>query len=194
MVYHPNGVIYDKWLPTGAGVDFELSPMSTALQPFSDQLIVVTGLFSDQAEALGDGGGDHSRACGSYLTGVHVRKSDTVVESGDVDGSDRGEGVRARDAALVAPAADGRQQPDRIVRRRLQLRLQQHDLVADADAAADGREQSARGVRADVRCKRQHRPEGARGTAQSGPEHPRFGDRSREAAAAAARCGGQPRK
>ena len=36
----------------------------------------------DQAEALGDGGGDHSRACGGYLSGVHVRKSDTVVESG----------------------------------------------------------------------------------------------------------------
>jgi len=43
---------------------------------------VVTGLFMDQAEALGDGGGDHSRACGGYLSGVHVRKSDTVVESG----------------------------------------------------------------------------------------------------------------
>src|SRR3989442_14220591 len=36
----------------------------------------------DQAEALGDGGGDHSRECGGYLSGVHLRKSDTVVESG----------------------------------------------------------------------------------------------------------------
>lgn len=82
VVYHPNGVIYDKWLPSGAGADFELSPTLAGLQPFKDQLLVVTGLFMDQAEALGDGGGDHSRACGGYLNGVHVKKSDTVVEAG----------------------------------------------------------------------------------------------------------------
>jgi len=82
VVYHPNGVIYDKWLPKGVGADFELSPTLAGLQPFRDKLIVVTNLYMDQAEALGDGGGDHSRACGGYLNGVHVRKSDTVVEAG----------------------------------------------------------------------------------------------------------------
>jgi hypothetical protein len=81
VVYHPNGVIYDKWLPSGAGSQFELSPTLKGLEPFKDKLIVVTGLFSDQAEPLGDGGGDHSRACGSYLTGVHVKKSDSIVEN-----------------------------------------------------------------------------------------------------------------
>jgi hypothetical protein len=82
VVYHPNGVIYDKWLPTGVGTNFELSPTLAGLQPFKNQLTVVTGLYMDLAEALGDGGGDHSRACGAYLSGVHVKKSDTVVESG----------------------------------------------------------------------------------------------------------------
>jgi uncharacterized protein DUF1552 len=81
VVYHPNGVIYDKWLPTGAGSNYELSPTLKGLEPFKDKLIVVTGLFSDQAEPLGDGGGDHSRACGSYLTGVHIKKSDSIVEN-----------------------------------------------------------------------------------------------------------------
>ena len=81
VVYHPNGIIYDQWLPTGAGSNFELSPTLKGLEPFKDKLIVITGLFSDQAEALGDGGGDHSRACGSYLTGVHVKKSDSIVEN-----------------------------------------------------------------------------------------------------------------
>jgi Protein of unknown function (DUF1552) len=81
VVYHPNGIIYDQWLPKGVGSEFELSPTLAGLQPFKDKLIVVTGLFSDQAEALGDGGGDHSRACGSYLTGVHVKKSDTNLEN-----------------------------------------------------------------------------------------------------------------
>jgi hypothetical protein len=79
VVYHPNGVIYDKWLPTGSGSNFELSFTLKGLEKFKDKLVVVTGLFSDPAEANGDGGGDHSRACGSYLTGVQVRKSDSQV-------------------------------------------------------------------------------------------------------------------
>src|SRR3984893_17308997 len=57
VVYHPNGVIYDKWLPTGVGADFELSPTLAGLQPFRDKLIVVTGLSLDHAEALVDGAG-----------------------------------------------------------------------------------------------------------------------------------------
>ena len=81
VVYHPNGVIYDQWLPKGAGAEFKLSPTLAGLEPFRDKLIVVTGLFSDPAEALGDGGGDHSRACGTYLTGVHVKKSDSALEN-----------------------------------------------------------------------------------------------------------------
>ncbi|HEV3331927.1 MAG TPA: DUF1552 domain-containing protein [Bryobacteraceae bacterium] len=81
VVYHPNGVIYDQWLPKGVGSEFELSPTLKGLEPFKDKLTVITGLFSDQAEANGDGGGDHSRACGSYLTGVHVKKSDTNLEN-----------------------------------------------------------------------------------------------------------------
>ena len=81
VVYHPNGVIYDQWLPTGSGSQYELSPTLKGLEAFKDKTIVITGLFSDQAEPLGDGGGDHSRACGSYLTGVHVKKSDSIVEN-----------------------------------------------------------------------------------------------------------------
>jgi hypothetical protein len=82
VVYHPNGVIYENWLPKGTGRDFVLSRTLAPLEPFRDQLIVVSNLSSHQAEALGDGGGDHSRASGSYLTGVHVKKSDSIVENG----------------------------------------------------------------------------------------------------------------
>ena len=82
VVYHPNGVIYENWLPKGVGRDFTLSRTLAPLAPYRDQLIVVTGLSSHQAEALGDGGGDHSRASGTYLTGVHVKKSDSIVENG----------------------------------------------------------------------------------------------------------------
>ena len=81
VVYHPNGVIYDQWVPKGQGTSYELSPTLKGLEPFKDKLTVVSGLYCDPAEALGDGGGDHSRACGSYLTGVHVKKSDSNVEN-----------------------------------------------------------------------------------------------------------------
>src|SRR5204863_8709064 len=52
VVYHPNGVIYDRWLPKGAGSEFEFSPVLAPLEPFRDKLVNVTGLYSDQAEAL----------------------------------------------------------------------------------------------------------------------------------------------
>ena len=82
VIYHPNGVVYENWLPTGVGSTFEFSPVLSPLAPFRDRVLVVTGLADRQAEALGDGGGDHSRASGSYLTGVHVKKSDTMVHNG----------------------------------------------------------------------------------------------------------------
>ena len=81
VVYHPNGVVYENWLPKGAGADFEFSRVLAPLEPFRDRVVVITGLADRQAEALGDGGGDHSRASGSYLTGVHVKKSDTIVRN-----------------------------------------------------------------------------------------------------------------
>ena len=102
VVYHPNGVIYENWLPNGVGRDFALSRTLAPLAPFRDQLIVVTGLSSHQAEALGDGGGDHSRASGIVSdrrpreeVGQHRRER-------RLDGSDCGQGIREGDAAVVA--------------------------------------------------------------------------------------------
>ena len=82
VVYHPNGVVYENWLPRGIGSEFEFSRVLAPFEPFRDRVLVVTGLHDQQAEALGDGAGDHSRASGSYLTGVHVRKSDSQVLNG----------------------------------------------------------------------------------------------------------------
>jgi hypothetical protein len=82
IVYHPNGVVYENWLPTGVGRDFQFSRVLAPLERFRNRTVVVTGLADRQAEALGDGAGDHSRASGSYLTGVHVRKSDSQVQNG----------------------------------------------------------------------------------------------------------------
>jgi hypothetical protein len=82
VVYHPNGVVYENWLPAGVGTEFQFSRVLAPFDRFRNRVVVVTGLADRQAEALGDGAGDHSRASGSYLTGVHVRKSDSQVLNG----------------------------------------------------------------------------------------------------------------
>ena len=62
FVYVPNGVILADWTPKGTGGDFELSRILKPLQPFRGDLLVLTGLAHHNANALGDGAGDHARA------------------------------------------------------------------------------------------------------------------------------------
>ena len=45
------------------------------LEPFRQDLFVLSGLDHHNAEALGDGGGDHARAGACFLTGVHPKKT-----------------------------------------------------------------------------------------------------------------------
>ena len=75
FVYIPNGVAMNAsvnyWKPTGEGTTFEFSPILSPLAPFREYVTVVSGLSHRQAEAFGDGGGDHSRASANWLNGVH---------------------------------------------------------------------------------------------------------------------------
>jgi hypothetical protein len=76
FIYIPNGAVMDQWTPTGDGPAFEFSPILSPLAPFRDRLTIVTGLSQKQAESLGDGGGDHSRAPSTWLSGVHIKKAE----------------------------------------------------------------------------------------------------------------------
>ena len=76
FVYVPNGVNWMQWTPEGEGESFSLSPSLMQLEPFRDQLVVLSGLRSEPAEALGDGSGDHARASGAWLTGAHPKKTE----------------------------------------------------------------------------------------------------------------------
>ena len=70
----PNGVIVDKWTPKTEGSGFELTPTLEPLAPFRDQLLVLSGLDSNEARQLpGEIAGDHPRACSALLTGVHPK-------------------------------------------------------------------------------------------------------------------------
>jgi hypothetical protein len=75
FTYVPNGVTLADWTPAAAGRSFALTRILKPLEPFRDDLIVVSGLAHRNGMALGDGPGDHARAAASYLTGVHPRKT-----------------------------------------------------------------------------------------------------------------------
>jgi uncharacterized protein DUF1552 len=67
FVYVPNGMIMQNWTPTGAGRDFEFTRILKPLEPFRDDMLVLTGLSHLRGEGVG---GDHARASATYLTGV----------------------------------------------------------------------------------------------------------------------------
>lgn len=80
FVYIPNGVsmndAVNHWMPKGVGADFEFSRILAPLAPYRDRLTIVSGLAQRQAESLGDGNGEHSRASATWLNGVHPRKTE----------------------------------------------------------------------------------------------------------------------
>ncbi len=82
IFYLPNGMINPSFVPTKVGPGLELSPILKSLAPFKSKLTVVTGLTQPNGNALGDGGGDHARGAGSYLTAAHPKKSDSDIHSG----------------------------------------------------------------------------------------------------------------
>ncbi|MEO2195021.1 MAG: DUF1552 domain-containing protein, partial [bacterium] len=76
FVYIPNGAVMQQWTPAETGSGFALSPILQPLAPYKDQLTVVTGLAHGQAEPLGDGNGEHSRASATWLNGVHPKQTE----------------------------------------------------------------------------------------------------------------------
>jgi hypothetical protein len=76
VVYVPNGTIPSAWWPEGGGgKDFALSPTLQPLQNVRHELQVISGLEDVSADPGPDGGGDHARAGGTFLTGVRIKKT-----------------------------------------------------------------------------------------------------------------------
>ncbi len=76
FVYVPNGIIPEGWLPTTTGTEFEFLSTMKPLEPFRDQMLVLSNLMQRGGRALGDGAGDHARAGASWLTGIHPKKTE----------------------------------------------------------------------------------------------------------------------
>ena len=91
FLYVPNGIILDSWVPTGESTNgkatdvattSEISATLSALAPFRDQVVVVTGLANREAEK-GTGGGVHSKCQTTWLCGVAAKETEGAdIEAG----------------------------------------------------------------------------------------------------------------
>jgi len=75
FAYVPNGIILADWTPKETGPEFVMSRILKPLEPFRDDLMVLSGLAHHNANALQDGPGDHARAAACFLTGIHPKKT-----------------------------------------------------------------------------------------------------------------------
>jgi len=82
FVYFPNGAIPAAWWPTGEETSFTLGKTMAPLASFQDKINVLRGLDHNNAFGGKDGGGDHARANGVFLTGVRLKKSATDIQAG----------------------------------------------------------------------------------------------------------------
>lgn len=76
FTYIPNGATMKHWTPEAFGADYTLPRILKPLEGLRDNINILTGLAHNNANALGDGGGDHARAGACFLTGVHPKKTD----------------------------------------------------------------------------------------------------------------------
>jgi len=78
FLYVPNGMNMADWTPAETGAEFELPFILEPLEPFRNDLQILSGLAHQKADPNGDGGGDHARASASFLTGCQARKTAAV--------------------------------------------------------------------------------------------------------------------
>ncbi len=117
FVYIPNGAVMKSWQPEGEGKLTQLSPTLRPLEPFKDQTIVPIGLSQKQAEALGDGNGEHSRAGTVFLSGVHPKET----EGADVRNGTTADQIAAQHIGRETPLTS------------LELAMEQTYLIGNCD-------------------------------------------------------------
>ncbi len=76
FVYAPTGVIPKYWFPETTGADFEFPRTVKPLEKFREDILFVSNLAHHNSLSLGDGPGDHARAAATYLTGMHIKKTE----------------------------------------------------------------------------------------------------------------------
>jgi hypothetical protein len=85
-VYVPIGAIMDHWNPSYTGQLRELPRILKPMEPFRENMLLLGNLTHNGGRALLDGGGDHARATGGYLSGVQPKKIAEDSSYGDRNG------------------------------------------------------------------------------------------------------------
>ncbi len=80
VMYVPNGMIMQSYLPLTEGTGYELTPTLSALAPFREQVLVLSGL--ECVPTPGRPGGAHAKASTRFLTDVSPPTSETWLDAG----------------------------------------------------------------------------------------------------------------
>lgn len=77
LCFIPHGGVMANWTPATEGA-LKLSPILAPLEPYKDQVVVVSNLAHAMAgpQGPGDNGGDHTRCPAVFLNGVHPKRTD----------------------------------------------------------------------------------------------------------------------
>jgi hypothetical protein len=70
FVYIPHGVIMDQWTPKASGAGFDFTTILTPLQPFRDQMVVVSNLTRAEVNS------NHAVSSACWLTGTPPKRTD----------------------------------------------------------------------------------------------------------------------
>src|SRR4249920_2732120 len=78
LCFMPHGAVMNNWTPAAEGPNFEISRTLKPLEPFKNNLVVVSNLAHKNAAPAGpgDNGGDHTRSPAVFLNGVHPKRTD----------------------------------------------------------------------------------------------------------------------
>jgi hypothetical protein len=79
--YLPHGAVMSEWTPKGEGTQFEFSRILKSLEPFRNQLTVVSGLGNKPA----DSNATHAITPGTWLSAVPPKKSNAPVGGVTID-------------------------------------------------------------------------------------------------------------
>jgi hypothetical protein len=69
-IYFPHGVTYDKWKPATEGAGFQFTEILKPLEPFRDQLTVISDLSHPAAYGSGSATANHQRSSAVFLSGA----------------------------------------------------------------------------------------------------------------------------